>query len=340
MQKTIDKIRQLCYLIIYAMINCINLRIMTDKNWNETVITEAGSTQTGNTAPLEPPTSLSPGVVIGNYRILQKLSEGGMGAIYLCHPMEDAARRLVLKVLKNEAKAKTTGRKRFLREFSLLSDLDHENIVRTFDFWNDDLAEYFVMEYISGMNLADMVHLNYVFNSEYCIYLMGVVAKAMRYAWDTCRLLHRDIKPSNIMIDDNNVIKILDFGIAKSLDHDDTILTLTGSSLGSPGFMSPEQYTDPRNLDCTSDIFSLGATIYFCLSGGRLPFEGRSIAEIAISMRTGYIQPISEINPDVPENFADLIMATLQHDPKKRPFCWAKLLASIDRISRGGRMVK
>ncbi len=84
---------------------------MTDKNWNETVITEAGSTQSGNTAPLEPPTSLSPGVVIGKYRILQKLSEGGMGAIYLCHPMDDAARRLVLKVLKNEAKAKTTGKK-------------------------------------------------------------------------------------------------------------------------------------------------------------------------------------------------------------------------------------
>ena len=313
---------------------------MTDKDWNETVVTEAGSGNTDISAPGNSPTFLAPGVVIGNYRILQKLSEGGMGAIYLCHPLNDVSRRLVLKVLKNEAKTKITGKKRFRREFALLSDLCHENIVSTFDFWNDDSAEYFVMEYISGMNLADMVHLNYVFSSEYCIYLMGVVAQAMRYAWDTCKILHRDIKPSNIMIDDNNVIKILDFGIAKSLERADTVLTLEGSSLGSPGFMSPEQYTDPRNLDCTSDIFSLGATIYFCLSGGRLPFEGRSIAEIAISMRTGYIQPISEINPDVPENFADLIMATLQHDPKKRPFCWAKLLASIDRISRGGKMVK
>ena len=311
---------------------------MTDKNLDETIVTEADSGKIESV--VTSPATLVPGVVIGNYRILKKISEGGMGAIYLCHPMDDVTRRLVLKVLKKEAKSKITGRKRFRREFALLSDLCHENIVSTFDFWIDDSAEYFVMEYISGMNLADMVHLNYVFTSEYCIYMMGVLANAFRYAWDSMKLLHRDIKPSNIMIDDDSVIKVLDFGIAKSLLNSDTVLTMDGTSLGSPGFMSPEQYMDPRNVDCTSDIFSLGATVYFCLSGGHLPYEGRNIAEIVIAMRKGEVKPLREYNPEVPENFEELIMATLHNDPKKRPFCWAKLLASIDRVYQGGRMVK
>jgi len=305
--------------------------------WDKTVVNEAGG------APVASPVTfntVSAGAVVGNYRVLKPISEGGMGKIFLCHPLDDFNCRLVLKVLRSEMKSKTTGRERFRREFKLLHELSHENIVQTYESWSDEDAEYFVMEYVSGMNLSQMVHLKYIFNSEYCIYMMGIVAQAMRYAWDCCKLLHRDIKPSNIMIDDNNVIKILDFGIAKSLDKSDTVLTMDGSSLGSPGFMSPEQYTDPRKVDCTSDIFSLGATVYFCLSGGQLPYPGKNIAEIAMAMRKGYVRPIRELNPEVPDNFAELVMATLHNDPKKRPFCWAKLLASIDRIARGGRMVK
>lgn len=306
-------------------------------DWDQTVVSEPGS------APAASPVTfntVSAGTVVGNYRVLKPISEGGMGKIFLCHPLDDFNCRLVLKVLRSEMKTKTTGRERFRREFKLLHELSHENIVQTYDSWSDNDAEYFVMEFVSGMNLSQMVQLKYVFSSEYCLYMMGVLANAMRYAWDSCKLLHRDIKPSNIMIDDNNIIKILDFGIAKSLLNADTVLTMDGASLGSPGFMSPEQYLDPRHVDCTSDIFSLGATVYFCLSGGRLPYPGKNIAEIAMSMRKGYVQPIQELNPEVPDNFAELIMATLHNDPKKRPFCWAKLLASIDRIARGGRMVK
>lgn len=309
-----------------------------EEDWDKTIVCDGNGND--GTASQVSFNTVCTGSVVGNYRVLKPISEGGMGKIFLCHPLDDFSRRLVLKVLKNEMKAKSTGRERFRREFQLLHDLSHENIVQTYESWSDNDAEYIVMEYVSGMNLAQMVHLKYVFNSEYCIYMMGVIANAMRYAWDSCKLLHRDIKPSNIMINDDNVIKILDFGIAKSLDKSDTILTMAGSALGSPGFMSPEQYSNPGMVDCTSDIFSLGATVYFCLSGGQLPFEGNNIAEIAMAMRRGYVRPIQELNPEVPENFAELIMATLNFNPQKRPFCWAKLLASIDRIARGGKMVK
>ena len=152
--------------------------------------------------------TVSTGCVVGNYRVLKAISEGGMGKIFLCHPLDDFDSRYVLKVLKNDLRGKTTGKERFRREFKLLSELSHENIVQTYDSWFDDGAEYIVMEYVSGLNLAQMVHLNYVFTSEYCIYMMGVLANAFRYAWDSMKLLHRDIKPSNIMIDDNSVIKL------------------------------------------------------------------------------------------------------------------------------------
>ena len=311
---------------------------MSEEDFEKTLFCEPGTSPMTNSG-LDSFDAVCPGCVVGNYRVLKSLSEGGMGKIFLCHPLDDFNVRYVLKVLKSEMNSNATGKKRFRREFELLNELAHENIVQTCESWFDEGSEYIIMEYVSGMNLAQMVQSKYVFTSEYCIYMMAVLAHAFHYAWDSLKLLHRDIKPSNIMIDDENVIKILDFGIAKSLINEDVALTMAGTSLGSPGFMSPEQYLDPRNVDCTSDIFSLGATIYYCLSGGHLPFEGKNIADIILAMRKGVVRPLREYNPDVPPNFEELIMATLNSDPAKRPYCWDNLIASIDSVYQGGKMI-
>ena len=276
--------------------------------------------------------------VVGSYRILHPLSEGGMGQIFLCHPLDDFSARMVLKVLKSSEKEKSKAR--FHREYRMLAQLSHENIVQTYDAWADDEREYFVMEYVSGMNLAQMVKAGCVFTVEYSIYMMDVISRALCYAWDMIGLVHRDIKPSNIMIDADNIIKILDLGIAKSLLHPGTVLTLDGTSLGSPGFMSPEQIVSPRTVDCKSDIFSLGATAYFCLSGGKLPFKGKNVTEIAWAMRHNKPVPLRKLNPEVPEFLDELIMATLDADPAKRPDSWRKLLVCIDRVRNGRRMIR
>ena len=311
---------------------------MPEDDFEKTLICEPGAAPITIGGP-DSFAAVGPGCAVGNYRILKPLSEGGMGKIFLCHPLDDFDARYVLKVLKSEMRSSGSGKGRFRREFELLSELAHENIVQTYEAWFDEGSEYIIMEYVSGMNLAQMVQSKYVFTSEYCIYMMAVLAHAFHYAWDSMKLLHRDIKPSNIMIDDDNVIKILDFGIAKSLLNEDSALTIDGTSLGSPGFMSPEQYLDPRNVDCTSDIFSLGATIYYCLSGGHLPFEGKNIADIILAMRKGVVRPLREYNPEVPPNFEELIMATLNSDPAKRPYCWDNLIASIDSVYQGGKMI-
>ena len=310
---------------------------MSDSDFEKTFLSEPGIPPVTVCRP-DSFDAVCAGCVVGNYRVLKPLSEGGMGKIFLCHPLDDFNTRCVLKVLKSEMYGNSSGKERFRREFKFLSELSHENIVRTYDSWFDEGSGYIVMEYVSGMNISRMVQLQYLFTSEYCIYMMSVLADAFRYAWESMKLLHRDIKPSNIMIDDDNVIKILDFGVAKSLLNDDIALTMAGSSLGSPGFMSPEQCLDPRNVDCTSDIFSLGATIYYCLSGGHTPFEGRNLADIILAMRKGVVRPLREYNSEVSPNFEELIMATLNRDPEKRPCSWEKLLAGIDSVYHGGKM--
>lgn len=278
------------------------------------------------------------GQVLGEYRILKPLSEGGMGKIFLCYPLSDPSLRLVMKVLKNDSSVNPLMKKRFKREYELSANLHHECIVQTIASWFDENSEYIVMEYVDGLTLAQMVSLKYVFTQEYSIYMMQMLAKAFNYAWNSLKLLHRDIKPSNIMISNDGEIKILDFGIAKSLLKTDTVLTVAGKSLGSPGFMSPEQFRAPQSIDCTSDIFSLGATVYYVLTG-EMPFPGKNMLEIYNEMLSSKPIPLCEANPEISQEFSDLVMNTLDIEPSRRPFCWSKLIASLDRVANGGKPI-
>lgn len=277
-------------------------------------------------------TTLEPGCVVRNLRILNRLSEGGMGELWLCHPLEEVGVRRVLKVLKQETAASADGRARFRREGHLLLRFRHENIVRTYDAWSEGDSEFILMEYVSGMDLGRMVRAHCEFTAEYGVYMLQVLAETFGYAWDTLRLLHRDIKPSNIMISDDNVLKVLDFGVAKSLEQNGgTVITMAGMTLGSPGFMSPEQCFSPEKIGCSSDIFSLGATVYYCLSGGALPYPGGNLPEIVAAMRKGKPPPLCRLNPAIPRQLSELVMAMVAANPEQRPSSWEELLSAIAR---------
>ena len=279
----------------------------------------------------------SPGSVIGDYRILKKMAQGGMGTLYLCCPLSDLSVRYVLKTLRlglgdNQA----VCAKRFRRESQLLSCLNHENIVRIYDSWSDDYSAYIVMQYIDGSNLESVRKQNlYLFDEEVVTQIMQVLAEALNYAWETMKLLHRDIKPSNIMIDNEGHLYLLDFGIAKSLaEEESTVLTVTGHGLGTPGYMSPEQFRNTTKLDCTTDIYSLGATMYFLVTG-EAPFKGKNPNAIFNAMLKQDPVPLHECNPAISEHFSQLIQQTLNRDPKKRPFSWKQLLVSLERVMNG-----
>ena len=282
-------------------------------------------------------TELAPGTVIGDYRILKKLAQGGMGILYLCCRVDDLERRYVLKTLKLElGENHEVYARRFKRESELMARLNHDNIVHVYDSWSDDFSAYIIMEYIDGDTL-EYIRLKdlYVFDEPVVIQIMMLLADALNYAWEELKLLHRDIKPSNIMIDRENHLHLLDFGIAKSLNaEEETVLTIAGHGLGTPGYMSPEQFRNASDLNCTSDIYSLGATMYFLVTG-EPPFPGKNPNVVFNEMLKRDPIPLHERNPEISENFSMLIQQTLNRNPQKRPFSWKKLMVDLERVADG-----
>ncbi|MBQ9338600.1 MAG: serine/threonine protein kinase [Lentisphaeria bacterium] len=280
---------------------------------------------------------LTPGSVVGDYRVLKKLAQGGMGVLYLCCPLNDLSVRYVLKTVQfGLGEDQDVYIKRFQRETELMMRLNHENIVRVHDSWSDENSAYIIMQYIDGDTLESLRKQNlYLFDEETVIQIMLQLADALNYAWVELKLLHRDIKPSNVMIDKEGYLYLLDFGIAKSLDSPETtVLTVAGHGLGTPGFMSPEQFRNVTQLDCTTDIYSLGATMYY-LVAGEAPFTGKTPNVIFNEMLKRDPVPLHERCPEISENFSQLIQQTLSRDPKKRPFSWKKLIVSLERVANG-----
>lgn len=278
------------------------------------------------------PVELKPGVILGRYRLLKELGAGGMGSIFLCAPLDDANARLALKVIRTAAAADKVAISRFVREARVMGALDHPNIVHLVDAWSDRSIRVIVMEYVDGITLAKVVKDQYGIAMTDVIQLMRICVGAFSYAWETLHLLHRDIKPSNIMIDKEGNVKILDFGIAKRLDAEDSLaLTAPGSTVGSPGFMSLEQFQDSRKAGVPSDIYSLGATIYFVLTG-QPPFDGDNPLMVFDYMLKNDVVPVEQLRPDVPADLADLLGRMLSKNAAERPQSWQDLAAELETI--------
>ena len=279
------------------------------------------------------PAELKPGVIVGRYRLLKELGSGGMGSIFLCAPLDDADTRLALKVIRTAAAADQVAVNRFIREARVMAALDHPNIVHLVDAWSDRNLRVIVMEYVDGMTLSKIVKDKYEIAMTDVIELMRICVAAFSYAWETLHLLHRDIKPSNIMIDREGNVKILDFGIAKRVDAPDSSLTAPGSTIGSPSFMSLEQFQDSRSAGVPSDIYSLGATIYFVLTG-QPPFDGDNPLMVFDYMLKHDVVPVEQLRPEVPLDLALLLGRMLSKKAAERPQSWQELAAELDTVYR------
>lgn len=285
---------------------------------------------------------LFPGDVVGGkYKVLKLLARGGMGALYLCTTAENPDIRYAVKTMNLPAMQKVptdvaVDQRRMVREARLLNVLDHPNIVKVYDSWQDAENVYVVMEYINGSNLAEIKKSGALeFDESSVLQIMWLIADALQYAWDSQKILHRDIKPENIMLDENSHIRLLDFGIAKSLmATNTTALTAKGSGLGTPGYMSPEQFSGNEALNCTTDIYSLGATAYFLLSG-KTPYSGKTAIDIYREMLDHEPEPLHKLNPEVSENMSRLIQYMMNFVPAERPFSWRKLKMDLDLVMNG-----
>ncbi len=224
-------------------------------------------------------------------------------------------RDVAIKVLHPHLSSTERNRQRFAREARAIEHMDHENILKIFDYSGSETDScYIVTEYVDGVTLQDLITDRGQLPSEVTAIIGMRLSEALSYAHGL-NIIHRDLKPENVMLRRDGTIKLMDFGIAHFLDE--MHLTLTGALVGSPAYMSPEQAME-RTLDQRSDLFSLG-TLLFHLVTGQLPFSGSNPSIILRNIIDGNRPHVMELVPDISGSVAALIEHLLQSDPDDRP---------------------
>jgi len=258
---------------------------------------------------------------LGQYRLKKRIGAGGMGEVFLAeHQL--LKRPCVIKLIRPDKAGDPKTLARFQREVRATARLTHWNTVEIFDYGStDEGVFYYVMEYLPGMSLADLVERYGPMPPERVIYLLRQACDALAEA-HAAGLIHRDIKPANIFVAQRggvyDVLKLLDFGLVKPTAGEHPIaLTTEGSITGSPLFMSPEQAIGDGEPDARSDIYSLGAVAY-CLVTGRPPFEGDKPIKVLIAHVHEDVVPPSRVRPDVPEDLERVILRCLAKEPVRR----------------------
>ncbi|MEO8495305.1 MAG: protein kinase [Planctomycetota bacterium] len=263
------------------------------------------------------------GFFLGSYRFLRMLGKGGMGAVYLAeHQM--MRRRCAIKVLPTKLISESSSvLERFYLEAQAVAALDDPNIVRAYDV-NKQMQgtreiHYLVMEYVDGCDLQVLVQrkgpLDYVQVADFA----RQAASGLAHAHE-CGLIHRDIKPANLLVDERGIVKILDLGLARFFDDRlDASLTTTHneSILGTADYLSPEQALDSHNVDTRTDIYSLGCTCYYLLTG-HPPFPEGSVAQRLMSHQTKSPTAIEKIRRDAPTDLVTIVEKMLAKSPDNR----------------------
>ncbi len=258
---------------------------------------------------------------IGQYRLRRRLGAGGMGEVYLAeHQL--LKRPCAVKLIRAGDSTDPRAQERFEREVRLTATLSHPNTVEIYDYGRaEDGTYYYVMEYLPGLSLAELVERYGPLPPERATYLLRQVCAALAEA-HAAGLLHRDLKPSNIIaarrggMDD--VAKLLDFGLVRPAATGRAAhVSADGQILGTPLFMSPEQASSTQEVDERSDIYSLGAVAYYLLTG-RPPFEGEDGLAVLIAHARDPVIPPSRLRPDIPEDLEQVVLRCLAKDPAGR----------------------
>ena len=253
------------------------------------------------------------------YRIERELGHGGMATVYLAHDQE-LARPVAVKVLAEHLAGDEAFRARFVREARLAGGLSHPNIVRVYDAGEADGRPFIVMEYVPGASLADAGRLSVARAVD-----LGVQACAgLQHAHDA-GLVHRDVKPANLLVRDDGVLKIVDFGIARAAES--TRHTQIGTLLGTAAYLAPEQIAG-ADATAASDLYSLGAVLYELLTG-RPPYSFSSLGELAAKQSEGLVEPVRDVEPSVPVEVEAAVMHALARDPRFRPASTAELAQEL-----------
>jgi serine/threonine protein kinase len=245
----------------------------------------------------------------GRYRIERTLGFGGMAVVYLAHD-EELHRWVAIKVLAAHLAGDDNFRARFLQESKLAGRLSHPNVVQVYDAGETEGTPYIVMEYVPGDTVAQRGKLSHA----EAVPLALQACAGLQHA-HSAGLVHRDVKPANLLVREDDVLKVADFGIARAAEL--TRLTQHGTVLGTAAYLSPEQAAG-EEVTTATDIYSLGAVVYELLTG-RAPYEFESLAELAAQQKGGIITPLRDLEPSVPEPVEAAVMHALAREPRFRP---------------------
>jgi len=271
--------------------------------------------------------------LLNQYRLGRKLGGGGMGEVYLAEH-ELLKRPCAIKLIRHDLAGNQRVFARFEREVRATARLSHWNTIEIFDYGrNDDGSFYYVMEYLPGLSLADLVERFGPMPPARVIYLLRQACDALREAHDS-GLIHRDIKPANLMAAYRggryDVTKLLDFGLVKTLSEDESIhLSQEGTVAGSPLYMAPEQVMHTQPPDRRTDIYGLGAVAYFTLTG-RPPFTGQTAMEVMVAHARDPVTPPSKLRPGLAADLEAIVLRCLAKNPHDRYPDTASLAQALD----------
>jgi serine/threonine-protein kinase len=253
------------------------------------------------------------GQSLGGYLLEEEIGRGSMGMVYRGKQIA-LGREVAVKVLPQSLAHDTSYVARFIREAQIIAGLNHPNIIHIYDAGQQNKLLYFVMEYIQGPTLANLIHFDNIILQPLAIEYVAQIADALDAAYKERNVIHRDIKPENIMLDRWGKIRVMDFGLARAPGHQR--ITVAKTLVGSIYYASPEQVWG-HNLDNRSDIYALGVVFYEMVSGQR-PFTGHSMPELTQAITSGTLYPPSIHNPEIPPELERIILKAMARDRNQR----------------------
>jgi serine/threonine-protein kinase len=266
---------------------------------------------------------------MGPYRVLRKLGQGGMGAVYLAFDGK-ANRQVAIKVLAADQAPKPSILRRFQLEGKHGAMLSHDNIVRSFDMGQDKATSlhYIVLEYVDGPSAHDLLERTGKLKMGDVLHIIVDIARALEHAHKN-QIIHRDIKPGNILVTSSGLAKLSDLGLAKRRDETANLTNAT-QGIGTPYYMPYEQAMNAKKADERSDIYALGATLYHLLTG-EVPFHGDSSLEIIEKKGVGIFLPAGMLNSEIPANLDEIVARMLARDPENRYQTVSEVIVDLER---------
>jgi eukaryotic-like serine/threonine-protein kinase len=274
------------------------------------------------------------GRTLGDFRLLRKIGQGGMGQVYLARQLS-LKREVALKILRRDLADSLTAHRRFQAEAEAVARISHPNITQVYAVGEQDGLRFMALEYVDGRNLRDYLDRKGPPDLPVALAIMKQVAAALQKAGEL-GLVHRDIKPENILLTRKVEVKVTDFGLSTYYAGGEKPLSITqsGMTLGTPLYMSPEQ-VQGKPVDHRSDLYSFGVTCYHLLAGYP-PFTGPTAFEVAVKHVQQEAEPLQGLRPDLPPEVCGLVARLMMKAPADRYQSAKDVIRDLSRIQKGG----